>query len=258
MNRLFQQITFLSSLVLLLCVAQPAMAQNNPYADDKRLHFGFSLGMDFLSYGVEEADSLLQLDRHGKHGKPGTIYHARTSNVGMGFSVGFIADLRLTRHLNVRFCPGMHFGERTITYKSYDKLDNEIKGVACSNNKPSVLSLPIDIPLYLKWSSEREVNCRPFVTLGGGVSFDLGRNKDKVILQKTMDYFFEVGIGCDVYFPWFKLAPELRYRLGFNNMLTPTADCEKEDWKLPAGDYFYTDALSRLTNQQISLVFNFE
>jgi hypothetical protein len=96
------------------------------------------------------------------------------------------------------------------------------------------------------------------VTLGGGVSFDLGRNKDKVILQKTMDYFFEVGIGCDVYFPWFKLAPELRYRLGFNNMLTPTDDCEKEDWKLPAGDYFYTNALSRLTNQQISLVFNFE
>lgn len=252
MNRLFQQITFLSSLVLLLCVAQPANAQNNPYVDDKPFHFGFSLGMDFLSYGVEEADSLLQLDKHG------TIYHARTSNVGMGFSVGFIADLRLTRHLSVRFCPGMHFGERTITYKSYDKPDSEIKGTNCTNNKPSILSLPIDVPFYLKWSAEREVNYRPFVTLGGGVSFDLGRGKDKVILQKTMDYFLEVGIGCDLYFPWFKLAPELRYRLGFNNVLTPTADCEKEEWKLPTGDYFYTDAISRLTNQQISLIFNFE
>lgn len=252
MNRLFRLISSLISLVLLLIVAQPAKAQNNPYADDKRLHFGFSLGMDFLSYGVEEADSLLQLDKHD------AIYHARTSNVGMGFSVGFIADLRLTRHLSVRFCPGMHFGERTITYKSYDKLDSEIKGVACSNNKPSVLSLPIDIPLYLKWSSEREVNCRPFVTLGGGVSFDLGRGKDKVILQKTMDYFLEVGIGCDLYFPWFKLAPELRYRLGFNNMLTPIADREEEDGNLSEKDYFYTNALSRLTNQQISLVFNFE
>lgn len=252
MNRLFQQITFLSSLVLLLCVAQPANAQNNPYVDDKPFHFGFSLGMDFLSYGVEEADSLLQLDKHG------TIYHARTSNIGMGFSVGFIADLRLTRHLSVRFCPGMHFGERTITYKSYDKPDSEIKGTNCTNNKPSILSLPIDVPFYLKWSAEREVNYRPFVTLGGGVSFDLGRGKDKVILQKTMDYFLEVGIGCDLYFPWFKLAPELRYRLGFNNVLTPTADCEKEEWKLPEGDYFYTDAISRLTNQQISLIFNFE
>ena len=41
-------------------------------------------------------------------------------------------------------------------------------------------------------------------------------------------------------------------------MLTPIADCEKEDWKLSAGDYFYTNTLNRLTNQQISLVFNFE
>ena len=252
MNKLLRLVLSPLSLVLLLIVAQPAKAQNNPYADDKRLHFGFSLGMDFLSYGVEEASDSLQLVQHG------TIYHARTSNMGMGFSVGFIADLRLTRYLSLRLCPGMHFGERTLTYKNETIPDNEIKGVACSNNKPSVLSLPIDIPLYLKWSSEREVNCRPFVTLGGGVSFDLGRGKDKVILQKTMDYFFEVGIGCDLYFPWFKLAPELRYRLGFNNMLTPTDDCEKEDWNLSEDDKFYTDALSRLTNQQISLVFNFE
>ena len=236
----------------LLLATMPINAQNNPYVDDKLVHFGFSLGVDFLSYGVEEADSLLQLERHG------TVYHARTSAPGMGFSVGFIADLRLIRHLNLRFCPGMHFGERTITYKNYDIPDKEIKGVTCTNNKPSVLSLPIDIPLYLKWSSEREVNYRPYVTLGGGVSFDLGRSKDRVLLQKTTDYFVEVGMGCDLYFLWFKLAPEIRYRIGFNNMLTPIADCEKEDWKLSAGDYFYTNTLNRLTNQQISLVFNFE
>ena len=241
---------FSVALWVLLLVAMPIKAQNNPYVDDKLVHFGFSLGVDFLSYGVEEADSLLQLERHG------TVYHARTSNVGVGFSVGFISDLRLSRHLNLRFCPGMHFGERTITYMNYEI--SEIKGTNCTHNKPSVLCLPIDIPLYLKWSTEREVNYRPYVTVGGGVSFDLGRSKDKVILQKTTDYFVEVGIGCDLYFPWFKLAPEVRYRIGFNNVLTPTADCEKEEWKLPAGDFFYTDALSRLTNQQISLVFNFE
>ena len=77
MNRLFRLISSLISLVLLLIVAQPAKAQNNPYVDDKRLHFGFSLGMDFLSYGVEEVCDSLQLQQHG------TIYHARTSNLGM-------------------------------------------------------------------------------------------------------------------------------------------------------------------------------
>lgn len=240
--------------LLLLIGGRGVVAQNNPYVDEKPLHFGFSLGMDFLSYGVEEADSLLQEIRHGHD----SVFHARSSNMGVGFSVGFIADLRLTRYLDLRFCPGMHFGERTITYMSYHIPDTLISGTTCNTNKPSVLCLPIDLPLYLKWSAEREVNYRPYVTIGGGVSFDLGRKKDKVILQKTIDYFFEVGIGCDFYCPWFKFAPELRYRIGFNNVLTPTADCEKEKWQLPAGDYFYTDALSCLTNQQISLVFNFE
>lgn len=248
MIRISKQILIVLGIALLMAV--PAKAQNNPYVDDKLLHFGFSLGVDFLSYSVQEADSMMQMEKYN------AVYHARTSAPGIGFSVGFISDLRLTRYLNLRLCPGMHFGERTLTYKSYQ--DSVIAGVNCANNRPSVLCLPIDIPLYLKWSAAREVNYRPYVTVGGGVSFDLGRAKDKVILQKTTDYFIEVGLGCDLYFKWFKLAPEVRYRIGFNNVLTPTADCENVDWKLPAGDYFYTDALSKLTNQQISLVFNFE
>lgn len=238
------------SVAFLMALITPLKAQHNPYVDDKLIHFGFSLGVDFLSYSVEGADSLMQMDKYG------VVYHARTTAPGVGFSVGFIADLRLARHLNLRFCPGMHFGERTLTYKSYQVTD--ISGTNCTNNRPSVLCLPIDIPLYLKWSAEREVNYRPYVTLGGGVSFDLGRSKDKVLLQQTMDYFLDIGIGCDLYFRWFKLAPEIRYRIGFNNVLTPIADAEKEDWNLPAGDSFYTDALSKLTNQQISLIFNFE
>ena len=238
------------SVAFLMALITPLKAQHNPYVDDKLIHFGFSLGVDFLSYSVEGADSLIQMDKYQ------AVYHARTTAPGVGFSVGFIADLRLARHLNLRFCPGMHFGERTLTYKSYQ--DTDISGTNCTNNRPSVLCLPIDIPLYLKWSAEREVNYRPYVTLGGGVSFDLGRSKDKVLLQQTMDYFLDIGIGCDLYFRWFKLAPEIRYRIGFNNVLTPIADAEKEDWKLPAGDFFYTDALSKLTNQQISLIFNFE
>lgn len=238
------------SVAFLMALITPLKAQHNPYVDDKLIHFGFSLGVDFLSYSVEGADSLMQMDKYR------AVYHARTTAPGVGFSVGFIADLRLARHLNLRFCPGMHFGERTLTYKSYQ--DTVISGMNCTNNRPSVLCLPIDIPLYLKWSAEREVNYRPYVTLGGGVSFDLGRSKDKVLLQQTMDYFLDIGIGCDLYFRWFKLAPEIRYRIGFNNVLTPIADAEKEDWNLPADDVFYTDAISKLTNQQISLIFNFE
>ena len=126
-------IIFLLSLVSIVSLK----AQNNPYVDDKLIHFGFSLGMDFLSYAIQETDTALQLEMHD------AAYHTRVSAPSMGFAVGFITDLRLTRHLNLRFCPALHFGQRTITYKSYQKVDSLISGALCTNNKPSILSIPI-------------------------------------------------------------------------------------------------------------------
>ena len=246
--------SYIISFLLLFGITDLMKAQNNPYVDDKLVHFGFSLGMDFSSYAIQETDTTLQFEENDS-----IVYHTRVSAPGLGLAVGFITDFRLTRHLNLRFCPTLHFGQRTITYKSYQKADSLIFGTPGeTNNKPSVLSIPISIPLYLKWSAEREVNYRPYVIAGGGVSVDVMRDKDKVILPKRFDYFVEVGLGCDFYFRWFKLCPELRYRMGFNNMLTPIDAHDEEGWNISDRDYFYTNAIQKLTNQQISLIFNFE
>ena len=42
-----------------------AHAQNNPYIDDKLVHFGFFLGLDMLSYNIEENDAVTQLSMPG-------------------------------------------------------------------------------------------------------------------------------------------------------------------------------------------------
>ena len=241
-------------LCLVLCLLQANLqAQNNPYVDDKLVHFGFHLGLNFMSFNVHEADSLTQIAAHGD----GTIYHARVQSLMPGFSVGFITDVRLSRHLNLRCTPALHFGQKTITYRSFQRPDSLIRGTS-TGTRATVLSLPISVPLYLKWSAEREANYRPYVIAGGGVSFDLGRDKERVIYQKAFDYFVEVGFGCDFYFPWFKLAPEIKYQIGFANVLTPISEAEQAQWRLPADDYFYSNTISRLTNQMISIVFNFE
>ena len=91
-----------------------------------------------------------------------------------------------------------------------------------------------------RWSAEREVNYRPYVIAGGGISYDVMRDKDKVILPKPFDCFVEVGFGCDFYFRWCKCCPEIRYRIGFLDVLTPVADREKEKWNIGESDYFYT------------------
>ena len=247
-----KRLQLIGVLFVLLMAVMPLRAQNNPYVDDKLIHFGFYMGVDMLSYHIQENDSLTQL---GMPSANGNVYHPRTMSVGAGFEVGFITDLRLSRHLSLRFTPGLHFGERSVTYKSYttDKVEGTREG-----NKPSLLTIPVSIPLYLKWSAEREVNYRPYVIVGGGVQVECFRDKEKVLLHKPFDAFVSAGFGCDFYFRWFKFCPELRYRVGFLDKITSIADGENVGWQPSKQDHFYTNTIRKMTNQQLSLIFNFE
>ena len=252
----------LSSLLMLVLISLPIKAQNNPYVDDKLIHFGFSLGVDFLSYNVTEADAETQIIRHQEKCKLedinncsyDTIYHLRASNPGWGIAVGFITDLRLTRHLNLRFCPTLHFDDVTLNYLGLSEQNKQDS----IRTRANIKSLPLSIPLYLKWSAEREINYRPYVIAGGGISYNMMRDKEKVILPKPFDYFLEVGFGCDFYFRWFKLCPEIKYQIGFLDAHVPTGRTEEEGWGLSEGQYFYTDAIKRVIHQKISITFNFE
>ena len=229
----------LQAIVCSLCAqGRRTTGMNNPYYDEKRIHFGFSLGVNMMSYIVTE--SLVPQD--------GEMYHARVSSLLPGFAVGFITDVRLAKHLNLRFTPELHFGERIISYKSES-----------GNLTPmtaNVLCMPLSIPLMLKWSADRESNYRPYLIAGGGVSYDFGQDKEKYVLQKPLDYFLQVGFGCDFYFSWFKLCPEIKYQLGFNNVLTPMS--ERTEGITAETHGFYTDAITRLRSHMVSIVFNFE
>jgi hypothetical protein len=215
----------------------------NPYVDERRVHFGFSLGINLMSYYVKDSQDTIN----------GEVYHARVSSLMPGFSVGFITDVRLTRHLSLRLCPALHFGQKTLRYKN--ESGNPIRGVDDSfKDKAELISLPVSIPLYLKWAAERHNNYRPYLIGGGGVQFDFGGQKERPLLQRKFDYFVEFGFGCDFYTRWFKFCPEIKYQVGFANMITPV----NERTELPVQNEFYTRALKRLTNQMLTLTFNFE
>lgn len=243
-------------LALALCswFLVPASAQramNRPYADDKLIHFGFQLGVNFSTFHV--TDSELELAPDPLHPERTEIFHARVSSLLPGFHVGFIGDLRLCKFLNLRFCPGMMFTSRTISYKT--ESGNPVVGTPGKTGANiDVLAMPVYLPLYLKWSAEREGNYRPYVIAGGGASFNVSRDRDKPVLLNLMDYFCEIGFGVDLYFRWFKFCPEITYRIGFANQLSPS-DGRME---LSPNEVFYTDAISRLTSHSVCLTFNFE
>ena len=230
-------------------VASKASAQNNPYIDDKLIHFGFSLGLNFMSFGVTDSEEPLYYQKTDRT----EIFHARVSNLMPGFTVGFITDIRMSRHLNLRFCPGLSFSQRTLTFITESGAPVESMS-GKHGNKIEILSIPVAIPLYIKWSAEREKNYRPYLIGGGGVEFNVYRDSERPVMLKSFDYFVEVGVGVDLYFEWFKWCPQISYRIGFGNILTPV----EENEFLTPDETFYTSALRKITSRMLCITFNFE
>lgn len=212
-------------------------AQGNlAYFDDQIFHFGFSLGWSTMDFCITPSNQLID----------GKVYKMDVSELSPGFSVGIIGDLRLGRYFNLRSNPTLNLNDRNISF--IDQNDIPTTPV-------NIKSIPVCLPVLLKYSAERYKNFRPYLLGGAGAYVDLGRDagaKSKILL-KPFDIYFEVGVGCDIYFSFFKLAPELKFALGTQNMLTPVLERTE-----PPYETFYSDAISGLTSKMITLSFNFE
>jgi hypothetical protein len=205
-----------------------SLAQGNlQYVDQKPIHFGFLLGTNMMDFGVTPSDSV------------------RVSNLKPGFSVGIITDLRLNRYLNLRFTPTLHFGERELDY-------------TFNTGKQSLViqSIPVCFPLLLKYSAERKNNYRPYLIWGGGIAVDLGTNAQNPVLLRPIDFYTEFGVGCDIYFSFFKLCPELKYSIGFNDLFVPLN--QRTSGEIKIEDQRFSNALTKLTSRMLTLSFNFE
>ena len=124
-----------------LCLA--AFAQDNdkilnrPYADLKRLHFGFSVGFHFQD---------LKLQNNGFVTDNGETWFAEVPAHSPGFCVNVLADLRLSKYFNLRFSPGMYFGNKNVHFRD---AANDV--VETQNVKSNYVVMPLD----LKYSALR-------------------------------------------------------------------------------------------------------
>lgn len=218
------------------------MAQNLPNVEYKRFHFGFSLGLDILDFGIK--NSMAQAPN-------GCVYQAEVSRLQPGFNVGLIGDVRLCNYLNLRLCPTFYIADRTLTFMN-DK--------SSSLYKIDVRSTMITVPLLLKYSAVRIKNYGIYVIAGGGVLFDFSHEQENPLLLEYFDYFVEFGVGCTFYTKYFRLSPEFKFALGFNNILMSWEKREEEinggyldpEWKP------YNDALDKLTSRIFTFALNFE
>ncbi|WP_164977371.1 type IX secretion/gliding motility protein PorT/SprT [Ancylomarina salipaludis] len=218
-------------------VYRPGGILNNQRIDQKRLHFGFTLGLNAMDYAIRNSakDNI----------------RAEQVTFSPGFSVGIISDLKLHEDFSLRFQPGLEFGQRTILYSD----DDDLKTPANENILESVV---INLPLLLKYRAKRLDNYRPYWVGGFSYKMDvqapghLDPENNVMVSLKPNFFCLELGAGIDFYLPYFKFATELKLSLGLQDILNHKLDPENPDAD------FYTYSINRMSSKVVTLSFHFE
>lgn len=237
------------SLATLMTAAQERKVQNKPYTDLRPLHLGILVGMNLQDMELENVGPQTILQEDGTT-KTQTIV-CDDDKWNAGFSVGVLADLRLSKHLNLRFTPTMHFGAKHLTFYNMTELNAEGRLLEMTQDmKSTYISFPVD----LKFSAERWNNYRPYVIAGVNQLVNLtSKNQDFLQLKRT-DTMIEVGLGCDLYLPFFKLIPELKFCYSLTNALDRSHADELQD----TNKRMYANAVRSAQTKMIVLTFYFE
>ena len=216
--------------------AQERKVQNRPYLDQRKLHWGFMIGFQMQD---------LELRNNGYvDPETGEQWYAEVDNYNPGFSVGVLGELRLNKYTALRLQPTLHFGQKHVVFHE------QVSGQDTTQNLRSTY---IAMPVAVKFAAPRYNNFRPYFVGGLSPALDLTTKKHRALLTKPFDCFIEFGLGCDIYLPFFKLIPELKFSFGLLDVL------KKDRHDLIDGSLMkYTDSLDKAHSKMITLTFYFE
>lgn len=191
-------------LLTLICTSQEDTPLNNPIYDNQLYHFGFTLGISNTKVKIDYTDRFINQNN----------FEQILSKYEPGFNVGIIMDAKLGKNSNLRITPSFNFLDRKIYFITDNTEDIQPKNSGVSN---------FEVPVYLKYRSNRINNGRAYILLGGSFILDLSKqqnsNQSEMLDFKDTNYTFDVGFGVDIYFAFFKFSPEIKYSHGLINIL---------------------------------------
>ncbi|MBO5186952.1 MAG: PorT family protein [Prevotella sp.] len=221
-------LTIIIMFAVCICMAaQERIAQNKPYIDLRPLHFGILVGVHLQDIEFSNVGPQTITGPNGEQTTQTILCDA--DNWSPGFSVGVSAEMRISNHLSARFTPTMHFGAKHLVFRNFSQLDDKgMPAETTQDMKNTYISMPID----LKFSAQRFNNYRPYMMAGINPMINLtGKAQDNLRL-KRYDTFVEVGLGCDLYLPFFKLIPELKFCYSLSDALDKNHVNELQDESL--------------------------
>lgn len=235
----------LSIIVLFHCQSvegQKQKPKNESWYDEKPLHFGFSLGFNAMDLNITPNQAYIDT----------TSLYPEVSILNPGINIQIVTNFRPGKYFDIRFLPGVSFGQRVVRY--YKDTDGD--GITeIFNDQQKLESSFLEFPLLLKYKGDRLNNVRPYVITGLNYRYDLAAKKEfddekpVYIRLKRPDLYYEVGAGMDFYLTYFKLSIELKMSNGFSDILVREAAQGHPD--------FY-NVIDKMKSQIWVLAFHFE
>ncbi len=224
---------FLFLLIPVVLTAQKAKPKNDSNYDERLLHFGFSMGANTMDFNIKmNSESTLQ---------------AEVVSLKPGLNIQIVTDYRPATYLDIRFLPGVSFGQRNINfYDSTGTLWGETQILESSF---------LEFPLLIKAKGMRLNNSRPYLIGGVNFRYDLAGKKEyddasNVSMRlKRADFYYEVGAGIDFYLPYFKLTIEAKMSNGLSDVLVHDPDDRNPE---------YVNSIQSMRSQIWVLSFHFE
>jgi hypothetical protein len=208
--------------------ANPTLFRKNRLT--QRLHFGFQLAVLRSNVNLQYHDSYLN---------GSTNIASINASPSPGFIIGGYGCYRISDFWDIK--PQFNFFaayERNLNYQYTDGKPNDVR---------TVESALFEVPILLKYRSKLRNITNMYWVVGVKPAFSLSQkssDKDRVLLL-NQDMSIEYGMGFDIFFPYFKFAPELRFSHGLMNVLNTT------------NQNAYTRPLARMTTHSATLYFHF-
>ncbi len=197
----------------------------------KPFHMGFTILGSYGRFKINPVNELLLQD---------SLQSIRSMGFP-GFGLGGIANVRMGKYFDFRLLPQLHFNNRNVEYTFNDRID-----------KIQVESVSFDLPILVKYKSERHSNKRLYVIGGVRLSHDFAALEDKdrgpnrkIVALKQQSISYEFGFGFDIYTHVFKFSPEIKMTNSINNMISQDP-------------YLYNGSIGFLQTRLLQISFHFE
>jgi len=194
--------TFILSLPL---VAQIGGKDNYNFRDfnKKSYYFGINIGFNNSGYQLHQSGFFINNDS----------IKVTEGASEIGVNMHMITNLKLGEYFDFRFLPGFSFAQRGLQFTNVS--DSKVI-------ERKIESVFFELPFHIRFKSEPYKDKRMFVVAGLKYSYDVQSNsksRKSLIKIAPHDFQYEVGVGMQMFYPYFIFSPEIKFSRGLGNIL---------------------------------------